>query len=288
MNISVVANEWNAVHKPQSRALKSATDLESEKKRLLIAAKEMESLFLYQLLKTMRQTIPESESDNCFGSGNGLGKDIYTQMFDQELAMKMAGIGDKSLSIQLYKSLERVLEQQFDESGEVKKVNIEQALPRRKYLKVKQEAPTEINLKPAVPITSENIKPQSGFDAIIRQVADKYQLNPELITAVIKAESNGNPKAVSTAGAKGLMQLVDTTASDMGVKNVFDPRENIEGGAKYLRKMINRFGDVKMALAAYNAGPETVKRYEGIPPYKETINYVNKVMKNITSQKLYY
>ena len=108
-----------------------------------------------------------------------------------------------------------------------------------------------------------------------------------LVSAVIKAESNGDPKAVSTAGAKGLMQLIDSTASDMGVRNVFDPRENIEGGVKYLRKMINRFGDIKKALAAYNAGPEAVKRYEGIPPYRETKNYVEKVLKNLAGHKLF-
>jgi len=108
-----------------------------------------------------------------------------------------------------------------------------------------------------------------------------------LVASVIKAESNGDPKAVSTAGAKGLMQLIDSTASDMGVRDVFDPHENIEGGVKYLRKMINQFGDIKKALAAYNAGPEAVKRYEGVPPYRETKNYVEKVLKNLSGQKLY-
>jgi soluble lytic murein transglycosylase-like protein len=124
----------------------------------------------------------------------------------------------------------------------------------------------------------------SKYGPIIEQAAAKYRLNPSLIAAVIKAESNGDARAVSTAGAKGLMQLIDTTAADMGVRDVFNPQENIEGGAKYLRKLLDRFGDIKTALAAYNAGPETVQRYGGIPPYPETIKYVRSVLERLTGE----
>jgi len=291
MDIALVTNNSANTEKPQSPALKSTTDLDSEKKRLYKAAKEMESLFLYQLLKTMRETIPKSELNESFGTGDSPGKDIYTQMFDQELALKMSGVDDRSLANQLYESLERVLELQYNESGQAKQaetVTIDRALPRQNYLKVKEETPAEIKITPERPASLNNTKQPESLDKIISQAAEKYKLNPKLIAAVIKAESNGDPKAVSTAGAKGLMQLIDTTATDMGVKNVFDPQENVEGGAKYLRQMINRFGDVKMALAAYNAGPETVKRYEGIPPYRETVAYVNRIMKTLPEQDLYY
>ena len=87
------------------------------------------------------------------------------------------------------------------------------------------------------------------------------------------------------AGAKGLMQLIDSTASDMNVKNVFKARDNIIGGAKYLKKMLDRFGELKLALAAYNAGPENVKKYGDIPPFAETKAYVGRVMDNITEYK---
>ena len=112
----------------------------------------------------------------------------------------------------------------------------------------------------------------------IRAAARETGLDPALIASVIKAESNGDPKAISTAGAKGLMQLVDSTAQDMGVKEVFDPWQNIRGGSRFLRKMVDRFEDTKLALAAYNAGPGKVERYGGIPPYSETEQYVDRVM----------
>ncbi|MCP4704977.1 MAG: transglycosylase SLT domain-containing protein [candidate division Zixibacteria bacterium] len=295
MNIAFPINEVAQNNDTKSLALKKPQSIEAEKKRLFKAAKELESLFLNQLLKTMRQTIPKSEMSEGFGLGEGLGKDVYTQMFDQELAMKMSGAGDRSMASQLYKSLERVLEQQFD-SERNEKVNLNQTLPQRSYLKIKVENPEGLE-KPEKqkaislsetkqPLSTINVS-KGEYDSIIRRVAQKYKLNPLLVASVIKAESNGDPKAVSSAGAKGLMQLIDSTASDMGVQDVFDPRENIEGGVKYLRKMINRFGDIKKALAAYNAGPEAVKRYEGIPPYRETKNYVEKVLKNLRGQKLF-
>ena len=114
----------------------------------------------------------------------------------------------------------------------------------------------------------------------IHKAAQKYNLPPALIKAVIKAESNFDPNAVSSAGAQGLMQLMPATAEELGVKNSFDIEQNIDGGSHYLRKMLDKFGrNTKLALAAYNAGPGTVEKYDGNVPYPETRNYVKRVMR---------
>jgi soluble lytic murein transglycosylase-like protein len=115
----------------------------------------------------------------------------------------------------------------------------------------------------------------------ILKAAQKYDLPANLINGVIRAESNFQVKAVSHAGAQGLMQLMPDTARELGVKNPFNIEENIDGGSRYLRKMLDSFdGDLKLALAAYNAGPEAVKKYGGkVPPYRETQQYVNRVLR---------
>jgi soluble lytic murein transglycosylase-like protein len=114
----------------------------------------------------------------------------------------------------------------------------------------------------------------------IQKAARKYNLSPELIRGVIQAESNFRVDAVSRAGAQGLMQLMPGTAKELGVTKPFDIEQNIDGGAHYLRKMLDRFGgDVKLALAAYNAGPGTVRKYAGKVPYPETIQYVDRVLR---------
>lgn len=120
----------------------------------------------------------------------------------------------------------------------------------------------------------------STISALVRRYAEQYNLNENLVYAVIRAESNGNPNAVSRAGASGLMQLMPGTASDMGVTDIFDPAQNIAGGTQYLSRMLQLFNnDIRLALAAYNAGPEAVRRHKGIPPFNETQNYVRTVLR---------
>jgi len=118
------------------------------------------------------------------------------------------------------------------------------------------------------------------YDPLIREMATKYQVDCDLVRAVIKAESDFNPSAVSPKGAKGIMQLMPETAEDMSVKNIFSPRDNIEGGVKYLRRLLNIFNnDLHLTVAAYNAGENAVIGCNyAIPPYDETQEYVRRVL----------
>lgn len=116
------------------------------------------------------------------------------------------------------------------------------------------------------------------YSALISRAAKKYKIDPKLLSAVIQVESQFNPQAVSRTGAVGLMQLMPETAKQLGVQNRYDPSQNIEGGAKYLRYLIERFeGNLEHAIASYNAGPLNVEKYGKVPPFKETKRYVTKV-----------
>ncbi|MFN3309937.1 MAG: lytic transglycosylase domain-containing protein [Anaerolineales bacterium] len=127
--------------------------------------------------------------------------------------------------------------------------------------------------------TSGEANLQGKFAAIIQQAAQKYNVDPRLIQAVIRAESNFNPKATSSAGAMGLMQLMPATAASLGVSDPYDPKENIFGGTKFLSRLLQKYKhDLSLALAAYNAGPGAVDRHGGIPPYTQTRVYVQKVL----------
>jgi hypothetical protein len=117
------------------------------------------------------------------------------------------------------------------------------------------------------------------YDPLIKKHAAMYAVSPDLVRAVVQVESGFNPRAVSAKGAMGLMQLMPSTAIEMGVRNVFDPDENIRGGVAYLRQLLNRYaGDRELALAAYNAGPDAVERHGyQVPPFRETQQYVSQV-----------
>ena len=144
--------------------------------------------------------------------------------------------------------------------------------------------------RPVAHINCSSVRSEAGqrrvkaYMPYIEEMALKHDIDPKLIQAVIATESCYDHRAVSRVGAQGLMQLMPGTAADLGVSNPFDPRQNISGGVRYLRQMLDTFNqNEKLALAAYNAGPNAVKKYGGIPPYKETRNYVKKIMKLLNS-----
>jgi soluble lytic murein transglycosylase-like protein len=153
---------------------------------------------------------------------------------------------------------------------------------------VSRIAPDEIPAGAAAPtvlVTTEVVKSAPSplnarpFASLIESVALKHGVDPALVHAVVQAESNYQPRAKSRVGARGLMQVMPATAADFGVKNLFDPQANLEAGVQYLKFLLARF-DLTDAIAAYNAGPGAVRKYDGVPPYRETQDYVKKVLKN--------
>jgi membrane-bound lytic murein transglycosylase MltF len=129
-------------------------------------------------------------------------------------------------------------------------------------------------------------KPES-INEVITATSQRHSIDPDFVTSVIHAESNFNPRAVSNKGAQGLMQIMPHTATQLGMRNAFDPKDNVEGGTKYLRELLERYNfDMVKALAAYNAGPRRVEQYGGVPPYAETRAYVARIVRDFNRKKL--
>jgi soluble lytic murein transglycosylase len=146
------------------------------------------------------------------------------------------------------------------------------------------DAPTKADYKPlpafGLPPSADVFHGQ--YADLIQRIASEYSVDPALVRAIIRVESNFQPAAVSRKGAQGLMQLMPATADRFAVANAFDPAENIRGGVRYLRTLLDMFpGQLTLALAAYNAGENAVTRFKGVPPYPETRDYVNRVLKHL-------
>lgn len=133
----------------------------------------------------------------------------------------------------------------------------------------------------AAGFVNTNISGKAKIKELITKVSQKHGVDEKLVNALVNQESGFNPNAKSKVGAMGLMQLMPATAKGLGVTNPMDPEQNVEGGVKYLKSMLDRYnGNIILALAAYNAGPGAVDKYDGVPPYKETQNYVKSILSN--------
>ncbi|MEA2031375.1 MAG: transglycosylase SLT domain-containing protein [candidate division Zixibacteria bacterium] len=287
-------SKLNSLMKSKSQSI------EQKKSKLRKATKQFESLFMYQILKAMRKTVKENSLTQDGSFSDSFGKDTFMDMFDVHLAEKMSG-GPHSISNILYNSLVESIEpssNSFESSGTVHDLPLDKrnTVPLQKKMFELDSNPVRpkisVKVNPVRDLERTEMPQQSSSDSIISQyghiineAATANKVDSALICAVIRTESGGNPNAVSSAGAKGLMQLMDSTATEMGMNSAFDPHQNIHCGVKYLRKQLDRFGDLRLAVAAYNAGPGSVERYQGIPPFSETEEYVNRVMDAVKSYR---
>ncbi|EFI33956.1 Lytic transglycosylase catalytic [Desulfonatronospira thiodismutans ASO3-1] len=140
------------------------------------------------------------------------------------------------------------------------------------------DLPTSQKYRPFAFFGRTQEKTPGQLEQSIVTYSRRYQVDPDLIRAMIQVESNFDARAVSLAGAQGLMQIMPETQKDLGLKDPFDADSNVEAGVRYYRWLLNRFQDTELALAAYNAGPSRVEKYGGIPPFEETVNYVDRVL----------
>jgi Rod binding domain-containing protein len=226
--------------------------MEQEKARLKQATKEFESFFVYYMMKNMRKTIPENPFAQDVALGNSTGKEIFTDMFDMEVARNVTSGDGRSISEILYASLEKLVEAKYSEAvppppsidiprGESQlfetKEDFQPVKPER-FIQRPRPEPGVTVPRPKAAAETEPDPIMQRYGRMIDRAANEHNLDSALIAAVIQTESSGDPKAVSKAGAKGLMQLRDGTAREMGVKNSFDPEANIRGGSRYLRRML--------------------------------------------------
>lgn len=233
--------------------------------RTLKVAREFEAIFSSFMLRSMRKTI---FSDGLLSKS--MGEKIYTDMLDSEYAKLLSRNASWGLAEQITKQIYE-MNPNHDDSI-LKRL---QGLGRNTWM-----IDNHFIAKEEKPISfSYYAKRVHEFDSLINEASVQYQVDRHLIAAIIAQESAGNPIAVSRKGAKGLMQIIDSTAAMMGINQVFNPRENIFGGTKYLKQMLDKFnGNEVFALASYNAGPGAIEKYKGVPPYKETQQYVKRVL----------
>ncbi len=219
--------------------------------KLKKAAQSFEAIFIGQILSNMRKSI------NSGLFGQGMSSEMYQSMFDENIAQAIASKDGFGLSDIIIRSLHKDSGQNESAPGETL---------------------ADYRLRPIQRISTQKID-RNWDRSIIKQAADKFGVDAKLVEAIIKVESNYNAKAISKAGAVGVMQLMKNTADQLGVKNRYNPEQNIFGGVNYFKKQLDRFGgNLELALSAYNAGPAAVEKYNGIPPYEETQNYVKNVL----------
>ncbi len=214
-----------------------------DRQRLKAACNDFEAMLIARMLKEMRKT------NESIGETEGIIKKTenpFIEMFDWEMSRSFARSGPLGISEALMRSLDH------DEPTGAEGGGIERGKSR--------------------------LHPEE-LQAVIEDAAKRYDVDPALIRSVVICESNGDPGSVSRRNAKGLMQLMDETARDLGVTDPFDPVQNVFGGTRYLRDLLDTYdNNIELALAAYNAGPAAVEEHDGVPPFPETRSYIRRVL----------
>ncbi|MBN1968061.1 MAG: transglycosylase SLT domain-containing protein [Candidatus Delongbacteria bacterium] len=240
----------------------------ADDKKLKQSCLDFESIFVKMMLDEMQKS---TSLESSFGSGAGGA--FYRDIYFNEISKKISESNDIGIASTMYKQLTGK-EMNPEDKKDIRPISSED--------RISESVLSNGSLLRGFSI-SNPLKDTLKYENLIEKYADEYGVDSTLVKSVIYNESGGNYRAVSSAGAKGLMQLMDGTSEDMGVSNPFRPADNIQGGVKYLSKLLKKYNnDIELTLAAYNAGPGNVDKYGGIPPFKETINYVKKVMKDIS------
>ena len=246
----------------------------ADKQKIAGASKDFESMLTGMMLKSMTSSLSGFFGEDSYGG------DYFDTIFTSELASKISDGGKLGIAEQIYQKVtgekwsDSVLQNddkiKFDELR--KQIELKSKSPEIKVDKTSTESD-------AIAPSANSLNRLKKYDSAISEISKKFDVDKNLIRSIILAESAGKHTAVSSAKAKGLMQLMDGTAKEMGVTNSFNPAENIYGGTKYFTQLLRKYsGDVSLSLAAYNAGPGNVEKYAGIPPFEETKNYVNRVL----------